>query len=115
MKSALGVVRMSTIQNANVNGEHARVVVIQTVSFMKKVAIIIVKTVIIQLIQDIIRNQKTKQNSYLREKGVFEWKIKSERVIYVIQKILKRVIVQPVMNGYVKDVMTIRQVLCLEK
>ncbi len=64
MKSALGVALMLTIQSANANGEHAHVVVIQTVSFMKKVAIIIVKTVIIQLIQGTIRNQKIKQNSY---------------------------------------------------
>lgn len=68
MKSALGAVRVLTIQSANVNGEHARVVVIQTVSFMKKVVIIIVKTVIIQLIQDIIRNQKTKQKRYFNRK-----------------------------------------------
>ncbi|WP_198290774.1 hypothetical protein [Bacillus anthracis] len=42
------------IQSASANGEHARVVVIQIVSFMKQVAITIVKIATIQLIQDII-------------------------------------------------------------
>ncbi len=58
MISALGVAPRLMIQSANVNGEHARVVVIQTVSFMRKVVIITVKIVIIRLIQDITHKRK---------------------------------------------------------